>query len=249
MDPRFYPVRVVRSVTIKNAGGHFDAWIDLLVPVGVSLQAGDSIRVSGNDIPTPITYSLYDHSLGKLLVVTMAVIYEEGHNLDELRDQYAHEHWRVDEDMGDVSVSKIAASIGDRSLRQDNATPVGVSAEQSAWDEETAKRELDAAVNEDLDAELHPENAECFRNVYKSVYGFNPKPEDYPLTNREYLDRMKTLDNSRAAQQEKSILSCPVCREPVDVPSPDHSAGTIKCRNCGRETEIAELVAITRDGP
>jgi len=38
---------------------------------------------------------------------------------------------------------------------------------------------------------LDPANAECYRNVHKSVIGFNPR--DYPTSNNEYRARMKTL--------------------------------------------------------
>lgn len=90
-----YPIRVLRSVTTRDAQDeHFDAWIDLAIPVGVVLLPPMSIRVSDSDIPTPIAYSIYDHSIAMIVLTTQAVVFESG-PLSEIADQYSHHGWTV----------------------------------------------------------------------------------------------------------------------------------------------------------
>lgn len=47
--------------------------------------------------------------------------------------------------------------------------------------------------------EVHNEDIECYRNVYKSVYGFNPR--NYPKTSAEMRQAMTSLN--LAAKQDK----------------------------------------------
>ena len=47
--------------------------------------------------------------------------------------------------------------------------------------------------------DLHDEDIECYRNVYKSVYGFNPRT--YPETSSEMRQEMNRLN--RAVEQDK----------------------------------------------
>lgn len=47
--------------------------------------------------------------------------------------------------------------------------------------------------------EVHNEDIECYRNVYKSVYGFNPRT--YPETSAEMRQAMADLN--LAAEQDK----------------------------------------------
>lgn len=49
---------------------------------------------------------------------------------------------------------------------------------------------------------LHQDDLECFRNVFKSVHGFNPDGGAYPTTVSEYFDAMADL-NSYAEWEER----------------------------------------------
>ncbi len=71
--------------------------------------------------------------------------------------------------------------------------------------EEIARDVIDALIDMACDhptlyTGLHPENAECFRNVYKSVHGFNPRT--YPMTDAEFLQEIEELDRLREEQQQ-----------------------------------------------
>lgn len=48
--------------------------------------------------------------------------------------------------------------------------------------------------------DLHPLDAECFRNVYKSVHGVNPRT--YPCTYPEYVKEMAYLESVQQWEEE-----------------------------------------------